>query len=482
MRSSQLQAASLSCQRLLTRHVSSQRLLARTKTTLAVRRETINVWERRAPLAPQHVKQIIDSGVNVLVQPSTRRSYYMQEYADVGAIITEDLSSATHIVGVKAPEIEELIEDKCYGFFSHVIKAQPEGMPLLDDLIAKRITLLDYERMTYDNGQRNVAFGKYAGIAGMINILHGLGLRLCSLGVTSPFLHIGLAHNYASVSDVVPVLHKIGESMKKHQLPKVIAPLTFTFTGSGNVSQGAQLIFDNLPHEYIDPLDMEEAAKNGDPSVCYATVLSRANSMERLDGKPYSPEDYAENGDLYKCIFAEKVAPYTTCLVNGLYWDASSPRVLTEQDAENLFGMGSNAKTNIMRGIPRMPHKMICISDITCDIGGSIEFSKDPTTVGSPFQLYDPKTRTTHNDFSRDGVVVMSIDNLPCQLPREATEYFGDCLMPHIHEFLKLDNNKHIGEQKDVSGCISRAVITTKGGLAPAYKYIDQLREKRGTD
>ncbi|XP_063674612.1 alpha-aminoadipic semialdehyde synthase, mitochondrial-like [Bolinopsis microptera] len=454
--------------------------LSRFKTTLAIRRETINVWERRAPLAPHHVKDIVDTGVNVLVQPSTRRAYYMQEYEEVGAVITEDISSATHIIGVKAPEPEELIEDKCYAFFSHTIKAQPEGMPLLDEMLRKNITLLDYEKMTNEDGTRNVAFGHYAGVAGMINVLHGLGLRMLSLGVTSPFLHIGLAHNYATVADVVPVLHRIGESMKKYKLPKVIAPLTFSFTGSGNVSQGARSIFEHLPHEYIEPTEMKQAALEGDPSICYATVLRRSNSMERIDGKPYSADDYNMNGDLYKNIFAEKVAPYTTCLVNGLYWEAPAPRVLSDEDAVRMFGKGSQAKNNIMRGIPQIPHKMLAISDITCDIGGSIEFSKEPTTVGSPFQLYDPKTRTVHSDFSRDGVMVMSIDNLPCQLPREATEYFGDCLMPHLADFLSLTHDESILSQaNNTSPCISRAIITNQGDLAPDYKYISLLRKEQ---
>ncbi|CAB4031195.1 alpha-aminoadipic semialdehyde synthase, mitochondrial-like, partial [Paramuricea clavata] len=155
---------------------------------MAIRREDINVWERRAPISPAHVKDLVDNGIRVLVQPSTRRAYTMAEYEDAGAVITEDLSPASLIVGVKAVPINQLLADRTYAFFSHTIKAQPGNMPLLDAMLEKNIRLVDYERMLDSKGQRVAAFGKFAGVAGMINILHGLGLRLLALGHHTPFM------------------------------------------------------------------------------------------------------------------------------------------------------------------------------------------------------------------------------------------------------------------------------------------------------
>lgn len=155
---------------------------------LGMRREEQSVWERRAPLAPQHVKMLVKRGCRVLVQPSNRRAYPMQAYTQAGAIIQEDLTEADVICGVKQVPIDSLIKEKTYCFFSHTIKAQEANMPLLDAILEKNIRLLDYERMCDDEGFRVVAFGKYAGVAGMINILHGLGLRLLALGHHTPFM------------------------------------------------------------------------------------------------------------------------------------------------------------------------------------------------------------------------------------------------------------------------------------------------------
>ena len=156
--------------------------------TLAIRREEQSVWERRAPLSPSNVKRLVRAGVRVLVQPSNRRAYPMQSYAAAGATIQEDIRDADVIVGVKQVPIDSLIESKTYCFFSHTIKAQEANMPLLDAVLEKNIRLLDYEKLCDESGQRVVAFGVFAGVAGMVNILHGLGLRLLALGHHTPFM------------------------------------------------------------------------------------------------------------------------------------------------------------------------------------------------------------------------------------------------------------------------------------------------------
>lgn len=155
---------------------------------IAIRREDQSVWERRAALAPANVRRLVRSGVKVIIQPSNRRAYPVQSYLSAGAVLQEDISSASVIFGVKQVPVDQLIPNKTYCFFSHTIKAQESNMPLLDAILEKNIRLIDYEKLTDDNGQRIVAFGKYAGVAGMVNILHGLGLRLLALGHHTPFM------------------------------------------------------------------------------------------------------------------------------------------------------------------------------------------------------------------------------------------------------------------------------------------------------
>ena len=163
--------------------------------------EAYSKWERRAPLTPSHVEQLVKSGVDVLVQPSTKRVFTDGEYVAKGARITPDLSPANTIMGVKQPLNGSLLPDKTYLFFSHVIKGQPQNMALLDEVLSKRCRLVDYECIReggISTAPRLVAFGTFAGKSGVVNGLRGLGLRLLDLGHSSPFLHVGAAHSYAA--------------------------------------------------------------------------------------------------------------------------------------------------------------------------------------------------------------------------------------------------------------------------------------------
>jgi len=161
----------------------------RSKHVLGIRREDQSPWERRAPLGPEHVRTLIKKhNVKVLIQPSNRRAFPILSYVQAGAIVQEDLSEASAIIGVKQVPADLLIPNKVYVMFSHTHKAQEDNMALLDACLEKNITLIDYERMVDDQGVRLVAFGKYAGVVGMINILHGLGLRFLALGHHTPFM------------------------------------------------------------------------------------------------------------------------------------------------------------------------------------------------------------------------------------------------------------------------------------------------------
>ena len=161
----------------------------------------------------------------------------MAAYAKVGAKIQEDISEASCIFGVKQVPIDALISNKTFCFFSHTIKAQPDNMDLLDAMLEKNVGCVDYETMCGASGGRVVAFGKYAGIAGMIDILHGIGLRLLALGHHTPFMHIGQAHNYRNSHHARQGIRDAGYEISLDMMPKSIGPMTFVFTGSGNVSQ-----------------------------------------------------------------------------------------------------------------------------------------------------------------------------------------------------------------------------------------------------
>ncbi|XP_053334917.1 alpha-aminoadipic semialdehyde synthase, mitochondrial [Clarias gariepinus] len=460
--------------------VCSQWRMSHHKTVMAIRREDVNVWERRAPLAPQHVKEITAAGHKVLVQPSNRRAIHNRFYEKAGAIIQEDISEASLIVGVKRPPEEKVIPQKTYAFFSHTIKAQEANMGLLDDLLKKEVRLIDYEKMVDENGFRIVAFGQWAGVAGMINILHGLGLRFLALGHHTPFMHIGMAHNYRNVSQAIQAVRDCGYEISLGLMPKSIGPLTFVFTGTGNVSKGAQDIFNELPCEFVEPHELKEVSESGDLTKVYGTVISRHHHLVRKSDGVYDPFEYEHHPERYTSHFRTSVAPYTTCLINGIYWDPHTPRLLRRLDAQKLM-RPSKSLAAAIEGWPTLPHKFLAICDISADTDGSIEFMTECTTIEKPFCMYDPNQHIDHDSVEGNGILMCSIDNLPAQLPIEATEYFGTRLFPYIWEMLQSDATKALDEE-NFSPQVRDAVITSNGKLTSKFEYIQKLREKRESE
>uniref|UniRef100_A0A8C8SIC3 Alpha-aminoadipic semialdehyde synthase, mitochondrial n=1 Tax=Pelusios castaneus TaxID=367368 RepID=A0A8C8SIC3_9SAUR len=447
------------------------------KSVLAIRREDVSAWERRAPLAPKHVKELTNLGYKVLVQPSNRRAIHEKEYIKAGGIIQEDISEASLIVGVKSPPEDKLIPKKNYAFFSHTIKAQEANMSLLDEILRKEIRLIDYEKMVDHRGVRVVAFGQWAGVAGMINILHGMGLRFLALGHHTPFMHVGMAHNYRNSSQAVQAVRDAGYEISLGLMPKSIGPLTFVFTGTGNVSKGAQEVFSELPYEFVEPHELREVSRSGDLRKVYGTVLSRHHHLVRKSDGVYDPEEYDKHPELYTSRFSTDIAPYTTCLINGIYWEQHTPRLLNRQDAKKLLApvKPSAAATE---GCPELPHKLVAICDISADTGGSIEFMTECTTIDSPFCMYDADQHIIHDSVEGLGILMCSIDNLPAQLPIEATEYFGDMLFTYIEEMLLSEGSQPL-ESQNYSPVVRDAVIASNGSLTDKYKYIQKLRESR---
>ncbi|XP_050313695.1 alpha-aminoadipic semialdehyde synthase, mitochondrial isoform X2 [Anthonomus grandis grandis] len=446
------------------------------KRVIAIRREDQSVWERRAPFSPSHVRKLVKNGIKVIVQPSNRRAYPMQNYLNVGAVIQEDISEASVIFGVKQVPVQQLIPDKTYCLFSHTIKAQESNMPLLDAILDKRIRLIDYEKLMDEKGQRVVAFGKMAGIAGTVNILHGMGLRLLALGHHTPFMHIGPAHNYRNASMARQAVRDAGYEIALGLMPKSIGPLTFVFTGSGNVSQGSQEVFQELPHEYVAPEMLQKAAEHGSLSKVYACEVRRRHYLERREGGGFDPVEYEEHPERYVSTFSKKIAPYASVIINGIYWAVNSPKLLTIPDAKHLLRPAHTPWLPTSIGAPALPHRMLAICDISADPGGSIEFMNECTTIDTPFCLYDADRNKDTNSFSGPGVLVCSIDNMPTQIPRESTDFFGDLLLPFTHNIIQSDAQKSL-EDHDFNPVVYGAIIASNGKLTANFEYIRELRK-----
>ncbi|KAK3213308.1 hypothetical protein Dsin_018014 [Dipteronia sinensis] len=438
--------------------------------------ESVNKWERRAPLSPAHCARLLHSGrdktgvARIIVQPSTKRIHNDIQYEDVGCEISEDLSECGLIVGVKQPKLEMVFPDRAYAFFSHTHKAQKENMPLLDKILAERVTLYDYELIARDNGKRLIAFGKYAGRAGMIDIIHGLGQRYLSLGYSTPFLSLGQSYMYTSLAAAKAAIITVGEEIATFGLPAGICPLVFMFTGSGNVSLGAQDIFKLLPHVFVETSRLPELFKNVRECArtskkffqVYGCVVTSENMVEHRDPtKGFDKADYYVHPEHYNPIFHERVAPYASVIVNCMYWEKRFPRLLSTQQLQDLT----------RNGCP-----LVGVADISCDIGGSLEFINQTTHIDSPFFRYNPLSDTYHHDMEGSGVVCSAVDILPTEFAKESSKHFGDILSEFIGSLASTTDITKLPSH------LRRACIAHKGALTSLYEYIPRMRSSDSED
>jgi Alanine dehydrogenase/PNT, N-terminal domain len=213
-----------------------------TKADLGIRREDKNRWERRAPLTPAHVQELVrEQGVSVVVQPSAQRIYADDEYRAAGAAVDADLSGCRVIAGVKEVPPDDLIPGKAYLFFSHTIKGQDYNMGLLRAALEREVTLIDYEPILDRHGRRLIFFGRHAGYAGMIDALWALGQRMLADGIETSFAAVQPALSWGSVEEASDFLaHDVARRIRERGLHPALYPLVVGFTGGGNVSQGAQ--------------------------------------------------------------------------------------------------------------------------------------------------------------------------------------------------------------------------------------------------
>jgi len=230
---------------------------------IGIRREDKNEWEKRVPLVPDDVRWLKEKhGIRTIIQPSAIRTFSDDEFRRAGAELSEDLGRAGTVFAVKEIPASMFRRDKTYVFFSHTIKGQAYNMPMLKTMIERRCNLIDYERVLNEKNQRLIFFGRYAGLAGMLDTLHGYGQKLLARGVASPFAGIRQAYQYASLEEAKAEVAAIGAGIDENGFPAELCPLTVGFAGYGNVSRGAQEIFDLLPHKVLSAEAMVEMHEN----------------------------------------------------------------------------------------------------------------------------------------------------------------------------------------------------------------------------
>lgn len=428
---------------------------------IGIRYEDKYVMERRVALVPDHVKALIDKGLEFEIVKSAKRVFKDDEFEEVGATLVDEVVDASVIIGVKEMPIDFFEDRKTYIFFSHTIKGQAYNMPLLKQMMSKKVNLIEYERIVNEKNQRLIFFGRYAGLAGMINSFWSVGQRWKEFGVLTPFLELKQTHKYNSLDEAREAIAKVAKEIKSGGLPRELEPMVVGLTGYGNVSQGAQEILDMFPVKEISPDELVKIFSVGHKpnSLFYKVVFKEEDLSEPIDSnKNFELQEYYNHPELFKSKF-EQYIPHLTILMNCMYWDDRYPIIVTKDYLEKLYEKGNP--------------KLIVIGDVTCDPDGSIECTHKGTEIEDPVFVYDPFTRKPTMGFKGDGILVMAVDILPSELPREASQTFSDALVGFMPEIANTDFNVSTEELK-LPFAIKKALILHNGELTPDYQYLNQ--------
>ena len=427
--------------------------------TLGIRREDKNKWERRVPLVPEHVKELKEKyGIETIIQPSKIRAFSEKDFGDADAVINEDLSSSSVVFAIKEIPIDFFEPGKTYVFFSHTIKGQKYNMPILKKMMELGCNLVDYEKITDEKGHRLVFFGRYAGLAGMIDTLWAFGQRMRWKEVKTPFVEIKQTIDYRDLDDAEKHIMQLGKTIDQDGLPDSITPFVVGFAGYGNVSGGAQEILDILPVKEITPKQLKATIENPSNRVIYKVVFKEEDMVEPIStGKDFDLQEYYTQPHLYRSVF-EKYVNRLTILINCIYWDKQYPRLITKKFMKENY----DSRT-----------KLQVIGDISVDITGAIEFTKKATSPGNPIFVYNHLSGEIIDGYTGNGIVVMAVDNLPCELPRESSRYFSETLMRFIPSIVKADFSVDF-DSLALSPEIKKAVILHHGKLTPNYQYINK--------
>lgn len=427
--------------------------------SIGVRREDKSDWERRTPITPAVAAELRQRhDIQVIVQPSPQRAFSTAEFEAAGARVQEDLSGCPVVLGIKEIPKAAFLPGQAYVFFAHVIKGQPFNMPMLQRMLDLGCTLLDYEKVTDEAGRRLIFFGWHAGVAGMLETLWALGQRLAWQSVANPFTTLRRAYDYHDIAEAKLAVQQVGEAIRRDGLPAALAPLTIGVAGYGNVARGVWEILELLPVQRVEPGELAGlAARRSSTPVIYAATFREEHLAAPLDaGAAFDLQHYYATPQAYRSDF-EQYLPHLSVLVNAIYWDPRYPRLVTKEYLRSAFAAG--------------PSKLRVIGDISCDIDGAIECTVKGTEPGEPNFVYNPLTGEVADGVAGEGVVVMAVDILPSELPRDASEYFSQVLLPYAPALAAADYTASFDDLA-LPAELKRAVIAHRGELTPSYRYL----------
>jgi alpha-aminoadipic semialdehyde synthase len=418
-------------------------------------------FETRVALIPNQVKFLTDKyDIEFVVEPSSQRAFEEKEFEEVGATTMQLKGSSVPVVlGIKEMPIDFFEKDIAYIFFSHTIKGQKYNMPMLQHIMNTGSTLIDYERVVDDNGRRLIYFGNWAGMAGISDTFRILGERFDAEGTKpNPFAGMRTTLELKGLDAVKEEFKLLAERIQTQGLPEELTPFVVGFAGYGNVSRGAQMLFDLLPHKEVSPENLQNL--KSESNLLYKCVFKEEDMVTPTDtSRQFELQDYYKSGkEGYTGVFHNYVQ-YLTVIMNCIYWTKKYPRLITKDFIRKHWNEESR--------------KLRAIGDISCDVGGAIEFTLDCTTPAEPAFVYLPDDDKIRLGVHGDGPVVIAVDNLPCELPRESSTSFGETLLEFIPALAKADFKAPF-EDLDLPREIKDAIIVYRGELTKNFEYLNQ--------
>ena len=387
-------------------------------------KERKNPPDKRVVLSPKACQKVLKTypKAEIIVEPSPIRAFSDEAYIELNIQVADEMNACDVLLGVKEVPIDSLIPNKKYFFFSHTIKKQPYNRDLLRAVLNKNIELYDHEVITNKQEQRVVAFGRYAGIVGAYNGFRTYGLKYSLFELPK--------------ANDLPDQTALVAELKRLTLPNIKVLLT----GSGRVGNGSREMLDGMGMRRVNVTEYLEETFN-EPVYCQ---IDAAEYNKRIDGTRGDKANFFAHPEEYKSNFF-RFAKVTDFYIAGHFYGQGAPYLFTRDNAKHK------------------DFKIRVVADVSCDIDGPVASTIRPSTIEDPIYGYDPESET-ETDFKKDSAIgVMAVDNLPCELPRDASEGFGEAFIKNVIPAFFND---------DKDGVLKRARMTENGKLTERFAYL----------
>lgn len=390
---------------------------------IGIIREGKKPHDKRVAFTPAQCNELFRRFPNlrITIQPSGHRCIADTEYAAAGIPVEEDLSQCDILLGIKEVPVDELIAGKTYLFFSHTIKKQPHNRKLMRAILEKNIRMVDYETLVYPNGSRVLGFGRFAGIVGAHNGFLTWGMKTGDFALKPAYQcqdYAEMVYQYASVA---------------------LPPIKIALCGDGRVAHGCLELLDKLNIREVTPNEFIEETYAG---PVYVHLVSE-DYYAHKDGQVWDKADFYQHPENYVSTF-RKYTRHCDLMLNAIFWNERIPRFFSLDDMKSK------------------DFKIKVIADISCDINGSIPATVKDTTIEDPVFGFHPLSGTVEAPYQPNTIDIMAVSNLPCELPYDASEAFGDQLLKHVMGNLLQHDD----------GMIERATLAQNGSLTPRFSYL----------